>query len=204
MDATSGTDRLVVGLTGATGQVFGIRVLELLSELDYESHLILTDAARTNIRQESEYDVPAVKNLATEVHSIGNVGAPIASGSFDTEGMIVAPCSMKSLSNIATGNTNNLLTRAADVVLKERQPLVLMPREKPLNYIHIENMSTVTKAGGLIVPPFLSFYRPDDTLDEMITRTVARALKHCNVDIDYEEWEGITGTKHTERNGNDQ
>lgn len=193
MRTASKPDRLVVGLTGATGQVFGIRALELLTESDCESHLILTDAAKMNVQSETDYDVAAVERLATEVYDVKNIGATVASGSFDTEGMIVAPCSMKSLSDIATGSSDNLLTRAADVVLKERRPLVLMPREKPLSHIHLQNMLTVTRAGGIIVPPFLSFYRADDSLNEMITRTVARALEQCNVRVEYEEWKGVSG-----------
>lgn len=191
MQPASTPDRLVVGMTGATGQIFGIRALELLADTSCDAHLVLSGPARMNVRRETDYEVAEVEALASEVHGIDNVGAAVSSGSFATGGMLVAPCSMKTLANVATGNSNNLLTRAADVVLKERRPLVLMVREKPFSAIHLENMLTVTRAGAVVVPPFLSFYRPEDTLDEMITRTVGRALSHCGVDVGVEEWEGM-------------
>lgn len=193
MNTVGAPDRLAVGLTGATGQIFGIRALELLADSDCSAHLVMTKPAEMNIKRETDYEVSEVEGLAEAVYNVENIGASVASGSFQTGGMIVAPCSMKSLANIANGNTDNLLTRAADVTLKERRPLVLMAREKPFNYIHLENMLTITKAGGIVMPPFLSFYRPEDTLDEMITRTVARALEQCHVDVNYEEWSGLTG-----------
>lgn len=185
-------------MTGATGQIYGIRALELLREEGYESHLILSNASEINIVQESEYTVKDVKDLADEIHDYKNIGAPTASGSFETKGMLVSPCSMKTLSNIAHANSGNLITRSADVILKERRPLVVMPREKPFNRIHIKNMLEVTDAGGIIMPPFPSFYQRPETIDEMITRTMARSLSLLDIDVDYEEWEGLgSGTgKH--------
>lgn len=178
-------------MTGATGQQYGIRALQLLGKTDSETHLILSDSAKVNLKQEADMTVANVEALADEVHSNENIGATIASGSFVTEGMLIAPCSMKTLSNIAHGSSGNLMTRSADVALKERRPLVLLPREKPFNRIHLKNMLEVTDAGGMIFPPFPSFYRQPDSIDEMISRTLARALSHLDVDITFDEWEGL-------------
>jgi 4-hydroxy-3-polyprenylbenzoate decarboxylase len=186
------TDRVVVGMTGASGQIYGVRALEILSETDYESHLILSNASKITLNQETEYSVSDVTGLATEVHDVQNIGASTASGSFKTKGMIVAPCSMKTLSNIATGNSGNLITRSADVAMKERRPLVLLPREKPFNRIHLQNMLTVTDAGGIIMPPFPSFYTNVKTIDEMVTRTMMRTLSLLDGETNYEEWTGLT------------
>lgn len=183
--------RVTVGLTGATGQVYGIRALELVAKTDYESHLIISDSSKITIQQETEYTPAEVESLADHVHAVKNIGAPTASGSFATDGMLVAPCSMKTLANIAHGNAGNLITRTADVTLKERNPLVLMPREKPLNRIHLQNMLDVTDAGGIIMPPFPSFYQGSMDFDEMITRTTARALSLLDIDIEFGEWEGL-------------
>lgn len=178
-------------MTGATGQVYGIRALELLQETEYETHLVLSSASEINIAQESAYEPQEVRALADELHDIKNIGAPTASGSFSTAGMLVAPCSMKTLSNIAHADSGNLITRSADVMLKERRPLVVMPREKPFNRIHLENMLKVTDAGGIIMPPFPSFYQRPDSVEEMITRTVSRALSLFDIEIEYEEWKGL-------------
>lgn len=186
------TDRIIVGMTGATGQLYGIRALQLLDTTDYEVHLILSDAAKINVKQEANTSVSKIKGLADEVHSNKNVGASTASGSFVTKGMLIAPCSMKTLSNIAHGASGNLMTRSADVVLKERRPLVMMPREKPFNRIHLKNMLEVTDAGGMIFPPFPSFYQNPDSIDQMISRTVARTLSHLDVEVAFNEWEGVT------------
>jgi 4-hydroxy-3-polyprenylbenzoate decarboxylase len=178
-------------MTGATGQLYGIRALELLKQGDYEVHLILSNASELNIKQESDYEVSDVKEMADTLHNIKNIGAPTASGSFETAGMLVTPCSMKTLSNIANAASGDLITRSADVNLKERRPVVVMPREKPLNRIHIENMLKVTDAGGIIMPPFPSFYNRPDSIDEMVTRTMSRALSQLGVDVEYEEWAGV-------------
>jgi len=178
-------------MTGASGQIYGVRALELLAEHGYETHLILSKASKVNLNQEIDYTPSEVEALASEVHQNGNIGAKTASGSFKTEGMIVAPCSMKTLSNIAHGNAGDLITRSADVVLKERRPLVVMPREKPFNRIHLKNMLELTDAGGIVMPPFPSFYQGPTTIEEMTTRTVARALTHLDVDVEFEEWAGL-------------
>lgn len=186
------TTRVVIGMTGATGQLYGIRALELLEQGDYEVHLILSNASELNIKQESDYEVSDVKEMADKLHGIKNIGAPTASGSFETAGMLVTPCSMKTLSNIASAASGDLITRSADVNLKERRPVVVMPREKPLNRIHIENMLKVTDAGGIIMPPFPSFYNQPDSINEMVTRTMSRALSQLGIDVEYEEWAGVT------------
>ena len=186
--------RVVVGMTGATGQIYGIRILELLQDSDYETHLVLSNASKINLNHETDFSQQDVIALADEAHDVKNIGATTASGSFETEGMIVAPCSMKTLSNIAHANSGNLITRSADVTLKERRPLVVLPREKPFNRIHLENMLKLTDAGGIIMPPFPSFYQRPDTIDEMITRTCARTLSLLDLDVEFDEWEGIGGS----------
>ncbi|WP_049987300.1 UbiX family flavin prenyltransferase [Halobellus rufus] len=185
--------RVVVAMTGSTGQIYGVRVLEILQETEYESHLIISDAAKINLKQEFGPEVSDVEELADEVYNSKNVGAAVASGSFQTAGMIIAPCSMKTLSNIAHGNSGSLITRAADVMLKERRPLVIMPREKPFNRIHLQNMLKVTDAGGIIMPPFPSFYQNTDDLDVMISRTVSRTLRLLNIEVEVDEWTGLSG-----------
>lgn len=183
-------DRIIVAMTGATGQIYGLRALELLEDADVDSHLVLSEGAKITIPQENGLSVGDLRGLATEVHDVQNVGAPPASGSFLTDGMIVAPCSMKSLAAIAHGYADNLITRAADVTLKERRDLVLMPREKPFNRIHLKNMLEVTDAGGTIVPPFPSFYQ-NMSLEGMVTRTTARALSILGVEVEFSEWDGL-------------
>ncbi len=169
--------RLIVAITGASGAIFGVRLLHALKTLEYiETHLLVSDAGLLNLQHELGMSRPAVEKLANVVHDIRDVGASIASGSFRSEGMIVAPCSMKTLAAIAHGYADNLITRAADVVLKERRRLVLMVRETPLNLIHLRNMATVTEAGGIIFPPLPAFYHRPQTIDEMVDQTVARVL----------------------------
>lgn len=184
-------NRVIVALTGATGQFYGIRALELLEDLDWETHLVYSEAAVITVGQETPYAPSDLDAMADEVHSPKNIGAPIASGSFQTEGMLIAPCSMKTLANVAHGNTGNLITRAADVALKERRTLVVMPREKPLNRIHLKNMLDLTDAGAIVNPPFPSFYQGSNNIDQMITRTVARTLSLFDIEIPYDEWDGL-------------
>lgn len=194
------SNRVVVGVTGATGQLYAIKALEFLANADVETHLVLSDAAGLNIRQESEYTVEDVRSLADYVHDNRNIGAPTASGSFRTRGMLVTPCSMKTLSNIAHGNSTNLIARSADVALKERRPLVLMPREKPFNRIHLKNMLDVTDAGAIVMPPLPSFYNRPASIEEMVARTVARTLTYFDVDVAFDEWEGISPATDSESN----
>ncbi|KAB1197141.1 MULTISPECIES: UbiX family flavin prenyltransferase [Haloferax] len=185
------TDRVIVGVTGATGQIYAVSALRLLDETDYEVHLILSNAAKVNLRQERDHSVGDVTELGDVVHDVDNIGASPASGSFRNDGMIITPCSMKTLAEIAHGHSRNLITRSADVALKERRPLVLMPRETPFNRIHIENMLSVTDAGAIVVPPFPAFYQNPDSIEAMVANTMARALSHLGVDVDYEEWQGL-------------
>lgn len=171
------TMRLIVGMSGASGLPYGIRLLEILRDMpDIETHLVLSEAARLNITIETSYTVEAVKEMAHEVHSIRNIGASIASGSYRTDGMIVAPCSMKTLSAITHSYADNLLTRAADVVLKERRRLVLMPRETPLHAGHCKLMYEVSLMGAILCPPIPAFYNHPRTIDDIVTASVARVL----------------------------
>lgn len=186
------TDRVVIGLTGATGQIYGIRALELLQNLEIEVHLVMSDAAKMTITQEEDLSIAEISDLATENHDNRNIGANIASGSFNTNGMLIAPCSMKTLSNIATGNAETLVARAADVMLKERRQLILLPREKPFHRIHLKNMLEVTDAGAIVTPPFPSYYQKDLKMDDMVTRSMARALSYIDgIEIAIDEWKGL-------------
>ncbi len=169
--------RLIVAITGATGSIYGIRLLETLRRLGaVETHLLISSAGWLNIQHELDLDKTAVHALADVVHNVRDVGASIASGSFATDGMIVAPCSMKTLASIALGLSDNLITRAADVVLKERRRLVLMVRETPFNLAHLRNMTSVTEMGGVIFPPLPAFYHRPGSIDEMVDQTVERVI----------------------------
>ncbi|TPG34317.1 UbiX family flavin prenyltransferase [Mycolicibacterium hodleri] len=175
------TTRLIIGVSGATGIVYAQRLLETLCETDVETHLVVTKAAEMTAAYEG-VPVQELKRLADETYPIGDVGAAIASGSFKTIGMIVAPCSMRSLAEIATGTTTNLLTRAADVCLKERRRLVLMTRETPLHAGHLKAMLAVTDNGGIIAPPVPAFYTKPTTLGDLVDHTVGRVLDLFDID----------------------
>lgn len=176
--------RIVIGISGATGFAYGLKALELLQPLDIETHLVISQAAQiTKAYEQPKVSLAQIESLAHKVHSIKDIGASIASGSFKTMGMLVAPCSMRSLAAIANSLSDNLLTRAADVVLKERRRLVLMVRETPLNLAHIKNMEAVTLMGGVILPPVPALYQHIETIDDMITHSVARALDLFDIDI---------------------
>jgi len=168
--------RVVVGISGATGFEYGVKALELLQKQDVEIHLVISRGAELTRALETGIPLDEVKKLAHVVHPINNLGASISSGSFETLGMLVTPCSMRSLSAIAHNFSDNLLTRAADVTLKERRRLVLMVRETPLNLGHIRNMALVTEMGGIIFPPVPAMYQRPASLDEVITHSVGRAL----------------------------
>lgn len=173
---------IVVGLSGASGTVYGVRLLEILRELDIPTHVVATKAAILTMTQETAYSVGDVQRLSTHWHPIGDIGASIASGSFETRGMIIAPCSMNTVASIASGMTTNLLTRAADVALKERRRLVLVARESPLHLVHLRNLVTVTELGAIVAPPVPAFYARPRTLDEMIGHTVGRILQLFGLD----------------------
>lgn len=168
--------RLVVGISGASGVIYGIRILELLHDTPVETHLVVSQAARFTLGQETDLSVADLEDLADVVHPHQNVGASIASGSFRSLGMVVAPCSVKSMSEIATGTTSNLLSRAADVVLKERRRLVLLVRETPLHRNHLRTMSELSELGAVIAPPVPAFYANPGSLADMVDHTVGRVL----------------------------
>ncbi|MDE2049259.1 MAG: UbiX family flavin prenyltransferase, partial [Betaproteobacteria bacterium] len=163
--------RLIVAITGATGAIYGVRLLQHLRALQVHTHLLISPAAVLNLKAELDLDRKAVEALATQVHAVGDVGASIASGSTATQGMIVAPCSMKTLAAVAHGLSDNLITRAADVCLKERRRLVLMTRETPLNLAHLRNMTAVTEMGGIIYPPLPGFYHRPQSIEELVDHT---------------------------------
>ena len=174
--------RLVVGISGATGAIYGIRLLEFLSKSDVETHLVVSTSAEKTIRMETSWTLEQVKALATVTYNMEDVGADISSGSFHAEGMVVIPCSIKSLSAIANSYNENLLVRAADVALKERRKLVLVVRETPLHRGHLSLMLNVADAGGVILPPIPAFYFLPKTLDDIINHTVGRVLDVFEID----------------------
>jgi 4-hydroxy-3-polyprenylbenzoate decarboxylase len=175
--------RLVIAITGATGAVYGVRLLQHLAAMPgVETHLVISDAANLTLHQEVGMQRRDVEALADVVHRNRDVGASIASGSFQSDGMVVAPCSMKTLAAVALGLSDNLIARAADVVLKERRRLVLMVRETPFNLAHLRNMTAVTEMGGIIFPPLPSFYHRPASIEEMVDHTVARVIDLFGVD----------------------
>jgi 4-hydroxy-3-polyprenylbenzoate decarboxylase len=174
--------RLIVGISGASGIIYGVRLLEALKTLPVETHLVMTRTAEVTLAHETRMKVADVRRLADVAYPISDLAAAISSGSFRTMGMIVAPCSMRSLGEIAHGITSNLLTRAADVVLKERHRLVLVTRETPLHTIHLRNLVTVSELGAIVAPPMPAFYNKPKTLDDVINHTVGRILDLFDLD----------------------
>lgn len=185
--------RLIVAITGASGAIYGVHLLRALHAIgSIETHLLITGAGEANLRHELDLRRGDLEKLADVIHDVRDVGASIASGSFRTGGMIVAPCSMRTLAAIAHGQSDNLVTRAADVMLKERRRLVLLPREAPLNLIHLRNMTAVTEAGGIIFPPVPAFYHRPQTVAELVDRTVDRVLGLFDIDPDNAPaWAGL-------------
>ena len=187
--------RLVIGISGASGAVYGIRMLELLRGSDIETHLVISRSAEMTLAYETDFTTKDVRALASVNHPNSDIGATISSGSFRTMGMVVAPCSIKTMSEIATGVTSSLLSRAADVVLKERRRLVLLPRETPLNLAHLRNMATVTEMGGIIFPPVPAFYALPKSIDDLVAHTVARVLDLFGIhSAKLARWQGMKGT----------
>jgi 4-hydroxy-3-polyprenylbenzoate decarboxylase len=181
--------RLIVGISGASGIAYGVRLLELLRATDVETHLIVSKAGELTRSSEMPGPSRAFRELADVVYPAADVGAAISSGSFRTMGMIIAPCSVKTLAEVATGVTSSLLTRAADVVLKERRRLVLCVRESPLNLVHLRNMVAATEAGAIIAPPVPAFYTRPESIDEIVTNTAARLLDLFDIDVpDLKRW----------------
>lgn len=184
--------RLIVGITGASGTVYGVRLLEALKEAGVETHLVMSDAAKLTMATETDYAPAWVESLATKVHSPKNIGASIASGSLKTLGMVVAPCSVHTLSDIAWGSTGNLITRAADVVLKERRRLVLLLRETPLHAGHIRSMAQVTDNGAIVMPPVPAFYIQPKSVMDLVDHTVGRVLDLFDIENTLvKPWNGV-------------
>ena len=192
MSATPRPSRLIVGLTGASGAVYGVRLLERARALGVQTHLVATPAGILNVHHELGLDRSALEALATEAHAPGDVGACIASGSFATDAMVIAPCTMKTLAAVAHGLGDNLLTRAADVTLKERRRLVLMVRETPFNLAHLRNMTAVTEMGGIVFPPLPAFYHRPQSIDDLVNETVERVLALLQIEqARPQEWRGL-------------
>jgi len=189
--------RLVVGMSGASGAIYGVRILEVLQRLGIETHLVMSDSAKRTLVYETDHSIDDVKKLATKVHDLNDVGACISSGSFKHDGMVIAPCSIKTLSALAHSFNTNLLIRAADVTLKERRKLVLMVRETPLHLGHLRLMTQVTEIGAVLVPPLPAFYHRPQTIDDIINQSVNKALDQFGVEVDlFKRW---TGNEERER-----
>jgi len=190
--------RLIIGITGATGAIYALRMLQVLHDLDdWETHLIISSAGMLNIQYELDMKKRDFIALADQVYDINNIAAPIASGSFSTRGMIIAPCSMKTLACIAHAFSDNVISRAADVVLKERRRLVVMPREAPYSLAHIKNMQAVTEMGGIIYSPVPAFYIRPKTIADLVDETVGRVLGFFDIPCAelLTPWQGLSGDK---------
>ena len=185
--------RLIIGITGASGVIYGIRLLEVLAKKkDIETHLIVSSAAEVNIRAETSYKLEDIKALADYNYDIGDTGARLSSGSFKRDGMIVAPCSIKTMSALAYSYTQNLLIRAGDVTLKERRKLVLLVRETPLHIGHLENMERLSRMGGIIMPPVPAFYHKPKTIEDIILHSIGKLLDLFDIEHDlFPRWPGL-------------
>ncbi len=194
--------RLIVGITGATGTIFGVRLLQMLHGSGVETHMVLSKWAARTLVHETDYTIEQVQNLATHNYPLGDQGAAISSGSFVTLGMVIVPCSMRSLAAIANGLADNLIHRAADVILKERRKLVLVVRESPLHEIHLENMLKLSRMGVVILPPVPAFYNHPQNLDDMINHVTMRVLDQFDIHLDVmNRWDGtmLTSADVSER-----
>jgi 4-hydroxy-3-polyprenylbenzoate decarboxylase len=190
--SSSNPRRLIVGISGASGIVYGVRILQVLQHSAIETHLVMSDSARMTLATELDMSVKEVESLASEVHNAKNIGATISSGSFKTMGMVVAPCSIKSLSEIAYGMTSGLLSRAADVVLKERRRLVLLIRETPLHSGHLRTMLQASENGAILMPPVPALYARPQSIDDMVNHTVGRCLDLFDIETDLvKRWSGM-------------
>ncbi len=191
--------RLIVGITGASGAIYGVRLLRLLQAADIETHLVMSRSAKITLTQEMEVGVTDVSALASVVHPVDNIGASISSGSFRTMGMVIAPCSMRSLAEIASGATSSLVTRAADVVLKERRRLVLLVREAPLHLGHLRAMTAATEMGAIVYPPVPAFYARPASLEQMVDHTLGRVLDLFEIENTAAgRWAGLNSIKNPE------
>jgi 4-hydroxy-3-polyprenylbenzoate decarboxylase len=188
--------RLIVGITGATGTIFGVRLLQMLHGSGVETHLVMSKWGARTLAHETPHSLKEVQDLATHNYPLGDQGAAISSGSFITLGMVVAPCSMRTLSAIAHGQGDNLIHRAADVILKERRKLVLVVRESPFNEIHLENMLKLSRMGVIILPPVPAFYNQPQNLDDMINHVTMRTLDQFDIHLDVmNRWDGVMATE---------
>ncbi len=182
---------LIVGISGASGAIYGVRLLEILQKLNIDSHLVISESGERTIKSETPYDISYVHSLASEIHDIHNIGASIASGSFKTQGMIIAPCSITTLSAVANSFNHNLLIRASDVCLKEKRNLLMMIRETPLHQGHLELMAKVASYGATIIPPVPAFYHLPKTIDDVINHTIGKCLDQLKIEHNiYQEWQG--------------
>lgn len=203
MDITAGAMRwrgfvkkLVIGMTGATGAIYGVRLLEVLADTKVETHLIVSKWARQTVEHETSTNFEDLCGLATEAYSSGDMGAKLSSGSFHTDGMVIVPCSMRTAAAIAHGNGDHLVHRAGDVILKERRKLVLVARETPFSDIHLENLLKLSRMGATILPPMPAFYHRPETLDDIVNQTVMRILDQFGISIDLvKRWDGKVGRK---------
>lgn len=188
-----GIVKVIIAITGATGSIFGIRILELLKGLeDVETHLIMSEWGRKTIEAETDYTAEEVKDLADITYDVANLGARISSGSFQADAMIIAPCSMKTLASIRMGLADNLVSRAADVILKERRKLILLTREMPLNAIHLENMLALCRMGTIILPPMPAFYNHPETIDDIIDHIAYRTIDQLGIALPgLKRWKGL-------------
>ncbi len=188
------TQRLIVGITGASGVIYGIRLLEVLREVaGIETHLVMTDAAKQTVPLETDFSIDAVEGLADQVYRPGDIAAAISSGSFRTIGMVVAPCSMKTVSGIANSYADNLLLRAADVVLKDRRKLLLVVRETPLHLGHLRLLCDVAEIGGIVMPPVPAFYHRPRSIQDIVDQTINRVLDTLDIELDrdlFQRWQG--------------
>ena len=185
----NGKEKIIVGISGSSGSILGIRFLEVMKKLGIETHVVISDTAKKLIEHETSYKVRDVEKLASKVYGYKDFFAAIASGSFRTKGMVIIPCSMKTLAGIASGYSDNLMLRAADVCLKERRKLILVARETPLSLIHIENMRRVTLAGGVILPPILTMYSKPKSIDEMVNHIIGKVLDALGIENRiYKRW----------------
>lgn len=185
--------KIIIGITGASGAILGIRLLEVLRAVkDVETHLIISRAGQITIAAETDHKISDVTKLADHAHKFEDIGAICASGSFKADGMIIAPCSIKTMSEIATGVTNSLMSRAADVMLKEKRKLVLMVRETPLHSLHLRNMANLSDAGAFIMPPVVTLYQRPKTIDDMVNHIIGRALDHFDIEAGLvKRWKGL-------------
>ncbi|MBW2028708.1 MAG: UbiX family flavin prenyltransferase [Deltaproteobacteria bacterium] len=192
--------RIIVGMSGASGVIYGIRLLEVLRDMKQETHLVMSEAAKRNILIETDYLVEEVEGIASHVHDTRDLAAPISSGSFRTDGMAITPCAIKTLSGVAHSYNDNLLIRAADVTLKEKRKLVLVVRETPLHKGHLELMHRVSDLGGIILPPIPAFYIHPKTIDDIVNHTIGKILDIMCIDHNlYRRWKGPNKTKERPR-----